>query len=163
MSIEKTIICDAGPLITLEKLSDGFSFIRKLYNKIIIPPSVFNEINRKAIPPNLYTSILREFIDISTPNNIVSLPSFKLHLGELEAISLAKERNLALLIEEREGRAAAESIGVSISGIAGQIIKATRLEIISQQEGLRKAEELYNCKRINKNLFKALNKKLSDR
>jgi len=30
-------VSDTGPLITLEKLSDGYRFIRLLYDKIIIP------------------------------------------------------------------------------------------------------------------------------
>ncbi len=28
------IVSDTGPLITLEKLNDGFKFIKKLYQKI---------------------------------------------------------------------------------------------------------------------------------
>ncbi len=38
------IVSDTGPLITLEKLSDGYSFIRKLYKKILISTTVMDEL-----------------------------------------------------------------------------------------------------------------------
>lgn len=33
------VVSDAGPLISLEKISDGYGFIRKLYGKIMVPPA----------------------------------------------------------------------------------------------------------------------------
>jgi hypothetical protein len=37
LSDERKTASDTGPLITLEKLSDGYRFIRLLYDRIIIP------------------------------------------------------------------------------------------------------------------------------
>ncbi|MGB3779125.1 MAG: hypothetical protein WA960_12255 [Tunicatimonas sp.] len=37
-------VSDTGPLITLEKLPDGYQFIRKLYDAIIISPAVLEEL-----------------------------------------------------------------------------------------------------------------------
>jgi predicted nucleic acid-binding protein len=39
------IVSDTGPLISLEKLSDGYSFFRLLYAKILIPFSVLEELS----------------------------------------------------------------------------------------------------------------------
>jgi hypothetical protein len=47
-----------------------------------------------------------------------------LHVGEAQAIQLARELALPLLIEETVGRRVALGLGLSISGIAGQILKA---------------------------------------
>lgn len=41
---ERRVGSDTGPLITLEKLPDGYRFIRRLYDKIVIPPAVLEEL-----------------------------------------------------------------------------------------------------------------------
>jgi predicted nucleic acid-binding protein len=44
MTDHRLIISNTGPLITLEKLSDGYGFIRKLYDRMLIPPTVLEEL-----------------------------------------------------------------------------------------------------------------------
>lgn len=44
MTGERRIASDTGPLITLEKLSNGYRFIRLLYDKILIPRVVLEEL-----------------------------------------------------------------------------------------------------------------------
>ena len=46
MSKEKRIVSDTGPLITLEKLADGHRFIRLLYEKILVPQAVLDELTQ---------------------------------------------------------------------------------------------------------------------
>ena len=46
MSGERETASDTGPLITLEKLGDGFRFIRLLYDKIVIPRTVLDELTQ---------------------------------------------------------------------------------------------------------------------
>jgi hypothetical protein len=41
---ERRIASDMGPLITLEKLSNGYRFIRLFYDKILIPRIVLEEL-----------------------------------------------------------------------------------------------------------------------
>ena len=41
---DKIIASDAGPLITLERIENGFDFLSKVYKEIIIPQSVFDEV-----------------------------------------------------------------------------------------------------------------------
>jgi hypothetical protein len=38
------IVSNTGPLISLEKLRQGYDFIRQLYDTIIIPPGVLDEV-----------------------------------------------------------------------------------------------------------------------
>lgn len=40
MSPQRETASDTGPLITLEKLDDGYCFIRLLYDRIVIPRAV---------------------------------------------------------------------------------------------------------------------------
>ena len=83
MSEERIVVSDTGPLISLEKLTDGFEFIRLLYDTILISATV----------------------------------------------QLAHVKQLPIVIEEEAGRRVAWDLGMRISGIAGQVVKALRNEI----------------------------------
>ena len=90
MSGGREIVSDTGPLITLEKLIDGFRFIRLLYDKVVIP------------------------------------------------------------------RQCARRLGIQISGIAGQVVKALRSGLISNQEAQDKLRELFEAGRISRKIHAAL-------
>ena len=76
--------------------------------------------------------------------------------GERDAIQLAKEKNLPLLIEEKAGREIAQRSGVHISGIAGQIVRAFRLHLLSADESKKLLLELSVAGRINKLIYQGL-------
>ncbi|MBU0501600.1 MAG: hypothetical protein KJ558_08015 [Gammaproteobacteria bacterium] len=76
-----------------------------------------------------------------------------LDAGERSAISLAFETGLGLLIEEKEGRQIASRIGLSFSGIAGQIARAHRLNVICRTEALSLYAGLYRSHRIHLELY----------
>ena len=80
----------------------------------------------------------------------------RLHEGERQAIQLALELQLPLLIEETVGRRVAQSVGIQISGIAGQILKAFRQDIISATEAHDRLDELFRAGRINRKIYDAL-------
>ena len=80
----------------------------------------------------------------------------RLHIGEAQTIQLARELALPLLIEETVGRRVAQRLGISISGIAGQIITAFRRGIITAQEARNKLLELFQAGRINRKIYEAL-------
>jgi hypothetical protein len=44
MTETRRIVSNTGPLISLEKLRQGYDFIRQLYDTIIIPPGVLDEV-----------------------------------------------------------------------------------------------------------------------
>ncbi len=79
-----------------------------------------------------------------------------LHRGEIQAIRLAFELNTTLLIEETAGRRVASQLGIHISGIAGQVIKAFRQNLISAEETYSKLNELLKAGRINYKIYDAL-------
>ena len=41
---EREIVSDTGPLISLERLPDGYQWMQELYAGIILPPSVTEEL-----------------------------------------------------------------------------------------------------------------------
>lgn len=40
----RPIVSDTGPLISLEKITGGYRFIRCLYDRLVVPPAVMDEL-----------------------------------------------------------------------------------------------------------------------
>lgn len=40
----RSIVSDTGLLISLEKISGGYRFIRRLYDRLLVPPAVLKEL-----------------------------------------------------------------------------------------------------------------------
>jgi predicted nucleic acid-binding protein len=159
MSDQRLIVSNTGPLITLEKLSDGYAFIRELYDRLLIPPTVLEElfqgqfVNAQAYLEHYGVADLLEVVEV---NQSVLAELKDLDQGEQEAIQLALERGLPLLIEEEAGRSVARQLGVSISGIAGQVLRAFREQILTAEETLNKLHELFTSRRINTRIYRGL-------
>lgn len=66
------------------------------------------------------------------------------------------QRGLPLLIEEQAGRDVARKLGVSISGIAGQVLRAFRDKILTAEETLNMLHELFTYRRINTRIYQGL-------
>ena len=156
----RRIVSNTGPLISLEKLRQGYDFIRQLYDTIIIPPSVLDEVTEgQFATPHAYLQHygIVDLIEVHSVARHEQLPeAARLHGGEVQAIQLAQALALPLLIEETVGRRVAQRLGISISGIAGQIITAFRHGIITAQEARHKLPELFQTGRINRKIYEAL-------
>ena len=154
------IVSDTGPIITLEGMSDGYGFIRKLYNKIIVPSAVLKEVAEGEFPDPLdYLEAyqIEDLIEIKSVQTISNIPEIeRLDEGEKEAISLAYQLKLPLLIEETIGRKIAQSVNIHISGIAGQIIKAYTGKTIKRKEATRRLGELFKSGCINRKIYNSL-------
>jgi predicted nucleic acid-binding protein len=92
MNEQKLIISNTGPLITLEKLSNGYGFIRKLYDQVLIPPAVLEElfqgqfISAEAYFEHYNVADLLEVVEV---NQKIQPALEHLDGGEQEAIQLA--------------------------------------------------------------------------
>jgi len=146
------IVSNTGPLISLEKLGDGFTFIAKLYRKILIPEKVAEEVSEHFATFQEYQlqHQVDELIQVFPVSEVLNVSGIgRLDAGEAEAISLASDRQTNLLIEEIRGRAIARSAGVEVSGIAGQIGFAACNGIINVAEASDKLQTLLKAGRIN--------------
>jgi len=76
--------------------------------------------------------------------------------GEREAIALALDFHLPLLIEEEAGRTLARELGIRISGIAGPILQAVREGIIGAGRANRMLVALKKKGRINQQVFESV-------
>ena len=147
-------------LTHLEKLRQGYDFIRQLYDTIIIPLGVLDEVAEgQFATPHAYLQHygIVDLIEVQVVSRSEQLPeAARLHTGEAQAIQLARELALPLLIEETVGRRVARGLSIPVSGIAGQIITAFRRGIITAQEARNKLLELFQAGRINRKIYAAL-------
>jgi len=162
----RKIVSDTGPLISLEKLSASYRFIRLLYDRILIPETVLQELaqgqfeNEEGYLEHFRVGDLFEVRDVPSEEHF---PETKpLDKGERDAIRLARLENLPLLIEEEAGREVARNLGVPISGIAGQVLKAVHENLISPTEGKQKLRELSAAGRINARIHDAIAQAIQD-
>lgn len=164
MSPDRQVVSDTGPLISLEKLGDGYRLLRLLYDRVLIPPSVLAEVvHGQFADVHAYAEHygVSGFLLVVEVQSKRSLPEGEwLDPGETEAIQLALERDLPLLIEEEAGRRVAQQLGLHISGIAGQILKAFRNGMLPLAEAQTKLRELLEAGRINKTIHEGLNRAL---
>ena len=148
------VISDTTALIILAK-SDAFSLLSNLFQKIYIPKAVYDEL---MVKDDIVNYRIKEFdkIEVKPVTDTVTLErikTLKIDKGEVEAISLALELNLMLIIDERKGRKIALNQGLKIVGVLGILIENYRREFMSldelklyfllfKEQGLRVSEQL---------------------
>lgn len=145
------VVCDSTTLIVLHK-RERFDLLENLFHEVVIPKGVFNEINYKG------EINLPDFIKIQTVTQDGELENLRLLLdiGESEAIKLAKDRTLPLIIDEKKGRKIASNMGVKIIGLLGVIYLNIKREYLSRNEAKTLFEE------IAKDGFRIKDKLVSD-
>ncbi|VAX35101.1 Shikimate kinase I [hydrothermal vent metagenome] len=155
--MNRSIISDTGPLISLEKLNGGYSFIQQLYDKIIIPSKVLEEIGQNFPAQYLSHYNIEHLIEVREVSEISDISGLEtLHEGEVQAISLAYQLKLPLLIEEYQGRRIAAQTNIKFSGIAKQIVIAYKQGFIDRSNAVEKLKEMLKFGRINKLIYDAL-------
>ena len=150
------IISDSSTLIILSDLNK-LNLLSNLFSQIFIPPAVYQEINvkKKIILPN--------FIEIREVKNseMVENLNMILDLGESQAIALALEMDLKLIIDEKKGRKIAMNQNIKITGLLGIIYLNIKKGFITENEAkLFLNNAIKNGYRINKKLIDTMFDKL---
>lgn len=114
------VVSDTGPLFYLASL--GISdHLPRLYGSVYIPRSVLLELQHDHSPIHDWKLALPEWLNVATPSELIT--NLTLDQGEREAISLAITLQAdVLLIDERAGRNAAKSLGLTVTGTLGVIV-----------------------------------------
>ena len=128
-----TVVCNTSPIINLAAIEKLF-LLQKIFNTIIIPQSVFDEIvvRGKGLPGSKEVQE-SNWIIVQQVNNkaLVTALSEILDEGEAEAIALAVETNAdLLLIDERKGRKIASRFELNVLGLLGVITIAKERKLI---------------------------------
>ena len=127
MQIEH-IVVDASPLICLLK-SGLLDLLPKLFTEIIVPDKVYQEVTAKGAV-NLPT--INHLKQIGNINISESVASWDLGKGESSVLSFAmKNSKFYAVIDDREARRCAASLGCHHIGTVGIILLAKRRGIVS--------------------------------
>ncbi len=122
------IVADAGPLIGLAR-ARALNLLELLYRDVLIPPAVEAELQLDSSLPGaaaLNAAVAAGWLrvaDVPSTSNVAALEKL-LDLGEAQAISLAEDRSLRLLIDERQGRRVAARRGVVVIGTGAVLLAA---------------------------------------
>jgi len=119
---KSTIISDTSSLIILAKLN-RFALLEHLFEKVFIPKRVIQELATKE--DEIHQSIMSNPLFETTEckdTELLELLDNVLDFGESEALALAKERQLILLIDEKKGRKIAKTMGIKIIGFLGVLL-----------------------------------------
>ena len=141
------IISNTTPIISFLKINK-LLILKELYQKIIIPKEVFNEIEAGK-EKEYYTDLSKiDWIQIEKIENEKSLSYFlDLDKGEAEAIVLAVEKEADLIIlDENLGRFHAKHAGLKVTGTIGILLKAKQMNLIPEIKPLLfelKAKEVW--------------------
>jgi predicted nucleic acid-binding protein len=118
------VVADTSPFIVLVSL-DEIDLLPKLFGEVYVPPEVIEELRRPHRPPAVraFAQSIPRWLRIRKPRRLE--PLLELHDGERAAISLAPEiRPSLLLIDEKQGRAAAQALEIDFLGAVGILKRA---------------------------------------
>jgi len=146
------VVSDSTTLIILSDL-DKLVYLKNIFATIYIPPKVHEEISFKK------EFVLPEYIKVVKPEESEQLQELKMLLddGESEAIALAIEKQLPLIIDEKKGRKIAKNLSLDILGLLGVIylnIKKDFISIDDARDFLQKAKS--NNYRISHTLIEEM-------
>jgi predicted nucleic acid-binding protein len=123
------VVSNTSPIFYLSTIGH-LDLLRQLYDEIVIPTTVYNEITHigntdasaRTVPTLSWIKT-----QSATDQALVNTLRAELDPGEAEAIPLAVELNAdRLLMDERLGRAAAMRAGLQVTGVLGILIAAKR-------------------------------------
>lgn len=127
------VVSDTSPLVCLVHLNKLY-FLEELFNKVLIPDSVYNELLSSQIINENFLSI-NSFIKIKNPKDTGLVNNLMQHLdiGEAESIVLSIEEKPAfLIIDEAYGREIALLYNLPIKGTLGIFLLAKEKKILSE-------------------------------
>ena len=124
------VVSDTSPLHYLI-LCNAESILPCLFRQVVIPPTVFRELQQPKTPPVVahWAASLPAWVTVQAPQ-IVKL-ALDVDPGELEAICLAREIHAdAILIDDRAGRKSAIDCGLAVIGTLGLLEQAAARGLI---------------------------------
>lgn len=132
------IVSDSGPIIAFSRIG-RLDILKSLFGQIVVPMGVYEELVTKGKGRPSSAEVSRStWIQRREVRNRENIEEFStsLHRGEREAIVLAHEIGVPLLIDERRGRRRATDIGVVVIGSLTILAEAHREGIIKDTASL---------------------------
>lgn len=119
--MKEPIVTDSTCLIGLERIS-----------KLELLPALFSQI---VIPPEVQREFAGSFPWLQVDDRFDRLLARALRMqvdgGEAEAICLASQLKVRVILDDRRARAVARNLGVSLIGTVGILLRAKRAGVVS--------------------------------
>ena len=136
MNSHVLVVADTTPLNYLI-LIGHINILGSLFVKVLVPEGVLDELDHPKAPleVKLWSRSLPKWVQVVRAGKPdITLP---LGRGEIEAISLALEKQVrVILIDERKGRSAAQSMGLLPVGTLNLIDLADEMGLLSGVDAL---------------------------
>ncbi|RLA69270.1 MAG: hypothetical protein DRG09_06165 [Epsilonproteobacteria bacterium] len=130
------IVSDSTIIITLLNI-ERVDILKNIFDEVYIPTKVYNEVVVEEDVTLEASFFIKKEIEDRT---LYKLLSRSLDAGESEAIVLAKEMKLSLIIDEKKGRGIANNMGINIIGFLGLLLLNHKKKYLHEEEIL----EVYN-------------------
>ncbi len=114
-------VIDSACLIGLERIG-RLDLLPALFDPIFVPPAVNQEFG-----------VLPAWMTVERPADVGMVAALRLLVdpGESEAIVLAYEKGLRIILDDRKAREVAQRLGVPVTGTVGLLLKAKQEGVIS--------------------------------
>ncbi len=121
------VVSNTSPLTNLAAIG-RFDLLRHLYGRLHIANGVWEELNAEGKQwPSCKEAAAADWVERHAVQNQALVAALRRDLGrgEAETIALALELDAALvLLDEREGRHAAQQLGLNVVGVVGILLEA---------------------------------------
>jgi uncharacterized protein len=120
------VVSNTSPITNLAAIGQ-LDLLRQLYEKVLIPQAVYDELTVGGSQPGATEVQTLEWIETRqvTDRALVTALQMELDDGEAEAIALARELAAdLLLLDERRGRTVAARLNLRFVGLLGVLIEA---------------------------------------
>lgn len=143
-------IINASPLIYLSKLGI-IELLPKLFKRIITTATVKQEVLQEKTAPEhaILTEVFSKWLELAAVEEKVTkkLVELQIHRGEAEVIALGrefliKEKTPVVIIDDLLAREIATSLGLTVTGTIGILLRSLNEKIITKKECQTLLEQL---------------------
>ncbi len=165
----RVAVSNSGPLIHLS-LVGLLDLLFKLYDVILIPQSVYNEIVVKGKEQGysdtfiLERAIINEKIKVEkVKKENYNISSSKLHIGEINAIILALQLKIEIiLIDDEEARMFARKLGIKVIGTLGILIELFKHGLLVLNEAIQYLRKINEIMYLSSDVYSFVEIKLNE-
>ncbi len=119
--MKESVVADSTCLIGLERIG-RLELLPELFEPIFVPPEVQNEFG-----------ISLTWLKVERPSDQSLVTTLKMLVddGEAEALALAKELGLRIILDDRQARAVGKRLSIPVIGTVGVLVQAKYARVIS--------------------------------
>ncbi|MBA4186341.1 MAG: DUF3368 domain-containing protein [Acidobacteria bacterium] len=137
------VVADTSPINYLI-LIGAIDVLPALYQKIVVPTAVYDELQSDATPAEVRAWIAKipDWFAVLPVTILLNDALQNLDEGEKQAIALFEEINAdALIIDERQGRAEAARRGIFVIGTLGVLSSAAEKDLLNLPDAIAKLQK----------------------